>query len=95
MLFSWPLMCAIQEISARIGRMTGRGIARNLKAHYPRSLLVGLVGLLLFANTVSGFVLTAQGLEIWINDRWLVLTPSIPPWGLTSIRVWRLDWAQT
>ena len=27
MLFSWPLMCAIQEISARIGRVTGRGIA--------------------------------------------------------------------
>ena len=31
MLFSWPLMCAIQEISARIGRVTGRGIAGNLK----------------------------------------------------------------
>ena len=27
MLFSWPLMCAIQEIAARIGRVTGRGIA--------------------------------------------------------------------
>ena len=35
MLFSWPLMCAIQEISARIGRVTGRGIAGNLKQHYP------------------------------------------------------------
>jgi Mn2+/Fe2+ NRAMP family transporter len=32
MLFSWPLMCAIQEISARIGRVTGKGIAGNLKA---------------------------------------------------------------
>ena len=35
LLFSWPLMCAIQEISARIGRVTGRGIAGNLKRHYP------------------------------------------------------------
>src|SRR3982074_2529906 len=35
MLFSWPLMCAIQEISARIGRVTGRGIAGNLRKHYP------------------------------------------------------------
>jgi NRAMP (natural resistance-associated macrophage protein)-like metal ion transporter len=53
MLFSWPLMCAIQEISARIGRVTGRGIAGNLKAHYPRSVLAGLVGLLLIANTIN------------------------------------------
>ncbi len=53
MLFSWPLMCAIQEISARIGRVTGRGIAGNLKQHYPRPVLYGLVGLLLVANTIN------------------------------------------
>jgi NRAMP (natural resistance-associated macrophage protein)-like metal ion transporter len=53
MLFSWPLMCAIQEISARIGRVTGKGIAGNLKAHYPRSVLLSLVGLLLVANTIN------------------------------------------
>ena len=53
MLFSWPLMCAIQEISARIGRVTGRGIAGNLKAHYPRSILLALVGLLVVANTIN------------------------------------------
>jgi NRAMP (natural resistance-associated macrophage protein)-like metal ion transporter len=53
MLFSWPLMCAIQEISARIGRVTGRGIAGNLKQHYPRSVLAGLVMLLLVANTIN------------------------------------------
>ena len=53
MLFSWPLMCAIQEISARIGRVTGRGIAGNLRQHYPRPVLYGLVGLLLIANTIN------------------------------------------
>jgi Mn2+/Fe2+ NRAMP family transporter len=53
MLFSWPLMCAIQEISARIGRVTGRGIAGNLKPHYPRPVLYALVGLLLIANTIN------------------------------------------
>ncbi|MGI4880296.1 MAG: divalent metal cation transporter, partial [Janthinobacterium lividum] len=53
MLFTWPLMCAIQEISARIGRVTGRGIAGNLRQHYPRWLLYGLVGLLLVANTIN------------------------------------------
>jgi NRAMP (natural resistance-associated macrophage protein)-like metal ion transporter len=53
MLFSWPLMCAIQEISARIGRVTGRGIAGNLKQHYPASLLYVLVAALLLANTIN------------------------------------------
>jgi NRAMP (natural resistance-associated macrophage protein)-like metal ion transporter len=53
LLFSWPLMCAIQEISARIGRVTGRGIAGNLKRAYPRSLVFTLIGLLLAANTIN------------------------------------------
>ena len=53
MLFSWPLMCAIQEISARIGRVTGRGIAGNLKKHYAASLLYAVVGLLVVANTIN------------------------------------------
>ena len=62
MLFSWPLMCAIQEISARIGRVTGFGIAGNLKRHYPRPVLVGIVGLLLVANTINlGADLGAMG----------------------------------
>src|SRR5512141_2056168 len=46
LFFSWPLMCAIQEGSARVGRVTGRGIAGNLKQHYPRPFLYGLVTLL-------------------------------------------------
>lgn len=53
MLFSWPLMSAIQEISARIGRVTGRGIAGNLKQHYPAPLLFGVVALLVIANTIN------------------------------------------
>jgi hypothetical protein len=43
MLFSYPLMVAIQQISALIGRTTGRGIASNLRKHYPNWLLQGLV----------------------------------------------------
>ncbi len=53
LLFSWPLMCAIQEISARVGRVTGRGVAGNLKAHYPHPIVYGLVGLLVVANTIN------------------------------------------
>jgi len=62
MLFTWPLMAAIQEISARIGRVTGDGIAGNLRAHYPPWLLRGIVGLLLIANFLNlGADLGAMG----------------------------------
>src|SRR5437868_3775921 len=53
MLFCFPLMAAIQEISARIGRVTGRGIAGNIRAHYSPWLLRGIVGLLLVANIIN------------------------------------------
>jgi NRAMP (natural resistance-associated macrophage protein)-like metal ion transporter len=62
MLFSWPLMAAIQEISARIGRVTGEGIAANLRRHYPVSLLRAIVLLLLVANIINlGADLGAMG----------------------------------
>ena len=50
MPFSYPLMAVIQEISARIGRVTGRGIAGNIRRHYPKPILYGVVSLLLIAN---------------------------------------------
>jgi NRAMP (natural resistance-associated macrophage protein)-like metal ion transporter len=53
LLFTWPLMCAIQEISARIGRVTSHGIAGNLKRHYPLPILYALVILLLIANVIN------------------------------------------
>ena len=53
MLFTWPLMAAIQEISARIGRVTGDGIAGNIREHYPRWLLLVIVTLLVAANVIN------------------------------------------
>ena len=53
MLFSYPLMAVTQQISAEIGRVTGAGIARNLRDHYSPWLLRALVALLLVANTVN------------------------------------------
>lgn len=50
---TYPLMVAVQIISARIGRTTGQGIARNIAAHYPRWLLVVIVSLLVTANTIN------------------------------------------
>ncbi len=48
-----PLMVGIQVVSARIGRVTGHGIAYNLRKHYPRPLLWFVVSLLLLANTIN------------------------------------------
>jgi len=53
MLFCFPLMAAIQEISARIGRVTGHGIAGSIRMHYPRWLLYAIVALLLAANIIN------------------------------------------
>ncbi len=61
-LLSFPLMVAIQQIAAEIGRVTGAGIARNLRRHYPKSLLWLIVSLLLIANIVNlGADLSAMG----------------------------------
>ena len=53
LLFSYPLVVAIQEISARIGHVTGRGIAGNLQRHYPPWLACALVALLSGANVFN------------------------------------------
>jgi NRAMP (natural resistance-associated macrophage protein)-like metal ion transporter len=52
-LFTYPLMVGIQMVSARLGCITGKGLAANVKAVFPRSVLFGIVGLLLIANTIN------------------------------------------
>jgi len=62
LFFSWPLMCAIQEISARIGRVTGRGVSGVIRQHYPAPVLYVLVLLLVIANVINlGADLGAMG----------------------------------
>ena len=52
-LLTTPMMAAIQIVSARIGRVTGHGLAANIRDHFPKWLLYSIVGLLLFANTLN------------------------------------------
>jgi NRAMP (natural resistance-associated macrophage protein)-like metal ion transporter len=62
MLFSFPLMAAMQEISARIGRITGAGIAENLRKYYPKPIVYVLVTLLCVANIFNlGADIAAMG----------------------------------
>jgi NRAMP (natural resistance-associated macrophage protein)-like metal ion transporter len=53
MLLTFPLMAAIQEISARVGRVTGHGISGNVCRHYSALLLNIVVALLFIANTIN------------------------------------------
>src|SRR5487761_716230 len=53
MLLSYPLMVAIQEISGRIGRITGHGIAGNVCRNFPAPFIWSLIVLLLVATTVN------------------------------------------
>ena len=57
MLLTYPLMVAIQEISARIGRTTGHGISGNLCRHYP-SWLLYLIVTVLFIAVIRRAILT-------------------------------------
>src|SRR6478672_8106793 len=50
MWLTYPLMAGVQEISARIGRVTGRGIAGNMRLHYSAWVTIPIVMLLLLAN---------------------------------------------
>ena len=50
---SLPFMIAIQLVSARIGRVTGKGVAANLREHTPRPFLMTMVLLLVVANTIN------------------------------------------
>ena len=52
-VFTFPLMVGIQVVSARLGRVTGKGIAGIIREHYSRPLLYLLVMLLLVANTIN------------------------------------------
>jgi NRAMP (natural resistance-associated macrophage protein)-like metal ion transporter len=62
MVLTYPLMSAVQLISARIGRVTGHGLAWNLRRVMPQWVVVILVGLLFIANTINiGADLAAMG----------------------------------
>ncbi len=65
MLLTYPLMSAIQLVSARIGRVTGSGLAVNMAGIWPKPLVVCLVGLLFIANCINiGANLAAMGASV-------------------------------
>lgn len=51
--FTFPLMAVVQEMCARIGLVTGRGLAGNIRLHFPRKVLYACTILLFAANTFN------------------------------------------
>jgi NRAMP (natural resistance-associated macrophage protein)-like metal ion transporter len=50
---TYPLMVGIQMVSARMGRVTGHGLASNIRRHFPRPVLYAIVAMLVVANTIN------------------------------------------
>lgn len=62
MLLTFPLMSAVQLVSAHIGRVTGQGLAKNLVTSFPKAIVLCLIGILVVANTINiGADLSAMG----------------------------------
>jgi NRAMP (natural resistance-associated macrophage protein)-like metal ion transporter len=77
-LFTWPLMAAVQIMCARIGKVTGKGLAGNFKQLFPRWLLLAFVIALLAANTINiaadlAGMADAAAMLSGINSHWFVV----------------------
>ena len=76
-LLTWPMMAAVQIMCARIGQVTGKGLAGNLKQRFPRWLLLVFVFALLIANTINiaadlAGMADAASMLSGINSHWFV-----------------------
>lgn len=70
-VLTWPLMTAVQSVSARIGRVTGRGLAANMCRSFPRPVVLAAVLLLFVANTINiGADLAAMGAAVAMLVGW-------------------------
>ncbi len=76
--FTFPLMAIVQEMCARIGLMTGRGLAGNIRINYPRWVLYTCALLLFVANTLNiGADIGAMAKAVEL------ILPHLPFWFLT------------
>ncbi|MFA5076319.1 MAG: divalent metal cation transporter [Patescibacteria group bacterium] len=79
-LFTFPLMTAVQEMCARIGMVTGRGLAGVIRKNYSRRLLYFCVILLVVANTINigaDIGIMASAIGILFADSSFVLTAGV------------------
>jgi NRAMP (natural resistance-associated macrophage protein)-like metal ion transporter len=88
-LFTLPLNAAVQNMCARIGLLSGSGLASVLRRHYSRRMLMGLVVLLFVANTVNigaDIAAVAAGIDLLTGvSEHLIIVPAAIAIGMTEI----------
>lgn len=77
-VLTWPMMAAVQMMCARIGKVTGQGLAANFKQRFPKWLLLTVVMALLIANTINiaadlAGMADAASMLSGVNSRWFVV----------------------
>ena len=91
-LITWPLMSAVQMMCARIGKVTGQGLAGNLKKRFPAWLLYVFVIALLVANTINigadlAGMADAAAMLTGMNSRiFVVLFAGLISWATVRLR---------
>ena len=91
-LITWPLMAAVQMMCARIGKVTGQGLAANFKKRFPRWLLLSFVLSLLVANTINigadlAGMADAAAMVTGVNSRWFVIVFAVViSWATVKLR---------
>ena len=88
-LLTFPLMAAVQNICARIGMVSGEGLAGVLREYYPRAVLFAAVTLLFGANTINvgadlGAVADAIHLLTGVPALWLIVPVAL---GLLALQI--------
>jgi NRAMP (natural resistance-associated macrophage protein)-like metal ion transporter len=89
-LLTFPMMTAVQLTCAKIGMVTGMGLARVLRQHYPRALLYPVVGALVIANTMNagadiGAMAEAVNLLVPVPPRALIVPIAL---AILALQVW-------
>ncbi len=91
-LLTWPMMAAVQMMCARIGKVTGRGLAGNFKQRFPKWLLLVFVVALLIANTINiaadlAGMADASAMLSGINSHWFVVVFAVLiSWATVRLR---------
>ena len=88
-VLTFPLMAAVQNTCARVGLISGEGLAGVLRTHYPRWMLWGSVGLLFVANTINvgadlGAIADAVHSISGLQAIWLVLPVAL---GILALQI--------
>jgi len=94
-LLTFPLMAAVQNTCARVGLISGEGLAGVLRTHYPRWILYGSVGLLFVANTINvgadlGAIADAVHSISGVQAVWLVVPVALGILALQILGSYRL-----